>query len=302
VTSATETDHVLSSLEAYLDSNTPSEEAYGTVREFGLNGAVSEYYHEDTLEEALLARAYFPSRPLDGLSPSESLVMASLPHVLHGNRPYALSRRSHPITPDAPSGDFEYRPVIPRVEDKVERSLDADVPSDFRAGDAFQADSTKWWPLEIDDLDAVVTSPPFYGSTRFCTQNWLRPWFVGREPDGFDVRPTEFVGERQTDSFEIHEPLVRQSRERLADDGVLVLHLGRSDGCDMAEEVRSVAVTVVRELRRARRERRSPGGTRRGGQGVDDEPPVPRPPLIGRAVGHRIPRSRRVGRVRGPTR
>jgi hypothetical protein len=71
-------------------------------------------------------------------------VVASLLHVLHGNRPYALSRRSHPITPDAPSGDFEYRPVIPRVENNVERSLDADVPFDFRVGDAFRADSTTW--------------------------------------------------------------------------------------------------------------------------------------------------------------
>jgi hypothetical protein len=66
---------------------------------------------------------------------------------------------------------------------------------------------------------------------------------------------------------------------------VLVLHLGRSDGCDVAEEVRSVAEPWFENY-----------------DVLDDEPRVPRPLLIGRAVGPRISRSRRVGRVRGPTR
>lgn len=241
VTSATETADVIDSLEDYLESNSPAEEAHETVREFGLNGNIEEYYHEDTLEEVLLAREYFLSEPLRERSPSELLVMASLLHVLHGNRPYALSRRSHPITPYAPSGDFEYRPLVPRVEDKVERSLKADIPFDFREGNAFQVDSTKWWPLEIDELDAVITSPPFYDSTRFHSQNWLRLWFAGWEPDDFDVKPTEFVDRRQKDSFEVYEPLLRQSRERLKEGGVLVFHLGKSDQCNMAGEIRSVA-------------------------------------------------------------
>jgi hypothetical protein len=211
------------------------------VSEFGLNGSIEEYYHKDTLEEILLAREYFLSQPLNELSPSESLVMASLLHVLHGNRPYALSRRSHPITPYAPSGDFEYRPLIPRVKDKLERSLQANIPFNFREGTAFQADSTKWWPVEVDKLDAIITSPPFYDSTRFYSQNWLRLWFAGWEPEEFKTKPTEFVDKRQKESFEAYEPLIRQSRERLKEDGVLVFHLGKSDQCDMSEEIRAVA-------------------------------------------------------------
>ena len=241
VTSATETNAVIQSLEEYFESNTPSEEAYETVSEFGLNGDIEEYYHEDTLEEVLLAREYFLSHPLDELSPSELLVMASLLHILHGNRPYALSRRSHPITPYAPSGDFEYRPVIPRIEDKVERSLKADISFNFKEGNAFQVDSTRWWPLEVDELDAIITSPPFYDSTRFYSQNWLRLWFAGWEPEDFGLKPTEFIDKRQKNSFKVYEPFLRQSRERLKKDGVLVFHLGKSDQCDMAKEIRSVA-------------------------------------------------------------
>lgn len=241
VTSATKTDDVIRDLEDYLENNIPSESAYDTVSEFGLNGDIEEYYQEDTLQEVLLAREYFLSKPLAELSPSELLVMASLLHVLHGNRPYALSRRSHPITPYAPSGDFEYRPLIPRVEDKVDRSLNCDIPFNFTEGDAFQADSLKWWPVEVDDLDAVITSPPFFDSTRFYSQNWLRLWFAGWEPEDFDNKPSEFVDKRQKETFEVYEPLIRQSRERLKEDGVLVFHLGKSDKCDMADEIRKVA-------------------------------------------------------------
>jgi hypothetical protein len=241
LTSATQTGDVISSLEGYIEANTPDESAYETVREFGLNGDIEEYYHEDTLEEVLLAREFFLSQPLSELTPSELLVMASLLHILHGNRPYALSRRSHPITPYAPSGDFEYRPLIPRVEDKVERSLNCDIPFSFQEGDAFQTDALKWWPVEVDDLDAVITSPPFYDSTRFYSQNWLRLWFAGWEPSDFDSKPSEFVDKRQKESFEVYQPLLRQCRERLNEDGVMVFHLGKSDQCDMAEEIRRVA-------------------------------------------------------------
>lgn len=241
VTSATKTSDVISDLEEYLENNTPSESAYETVSEFGLNGDIEEYYQEDTLEEVLLAREYFLSKPISEHSPSELLVMASLLHVLHGNRPYALSRRSHPITPYAPSGDFEYRPLIPRVEDKVERSLNCDIPFNFTEGDAFQADSLKWWPVEVDDLDAVITSPPFFDSTRFYSQNWLRLWFAGWEPEDFDSKPSEFVDKRQKETFDVYEPLIRQSRERLKEGGVLVFHLGKSDKCDMADEIRQIA-------------------------------------------------------------
>jgi hypothetical protein len=51
------------------------------------------------------------------------MVPACLLHILQGNRPYALSRRSHPITPFAPTGPAEYRPLLPRLREKVARSL-----------------------------------------------------------------------------------------------------------------------------------------------------------------------------------
>jgi hypothetical protein len=68
-----------------------------SAEEFGLNGAVKDYYHPKSLEEVLRARAIFLKKP--PRSNAEAFIWASLLHVLHGDRPYALSRTSHPISP-----------------------------------------------------------------------------------------------------------------------------------------------------------------------------------------------------------
>lgn len=175
------------------------------------------------------------------VTPSESLVFAALLHILHGNRPYALSRRSHPITPFAPTGAFEYRPLLPRLQDKVERSLAVVYPKEFISGQALFQDATAWWPQQVDQVDAIITSPPFFDSTRFYLANWMRLWFCGWEAADFRIRPLAFVDERQKMSFDIYEPIFRQGRERLKSNGVMVLHLGKSRKCDMAQALARVA-------------------------------------------------------------
>lgn len=48
-----------------------------------------------------------------------TMVFSAFLHVLHGNRPYALSRHSHSLTPYAPTGEFEYKRVIEKIVQKV---------------------------------------------------------------------------------------------------------------------------------------------------------------------------------------
>jgi hypothetical protein len=93
----------------------------------------------------------------------------------------------------------------------------------------------------VDQLDAIITSPPFFDSTRFYLANWMRLWFCGWEANDFRVRPLAFVDERQKSSFEIYEPIFRQGRERLKPNGVMVLYLGKSRKCDMAQSLARVA-------------------------------------------------------------
>lgn len=232
-------ERVLDALDAFLQSERVTEMERSAAQAIRFNGPLPDYFEPHTFNEVLLARRYFLLHP--PAIPSESLVMAALLHILHGNRPYALSRRSHPITPFSPTGEFEYRPLVPRLREKVRRSVEVTYPDVFSPGQAVFQDATSWWPQQVDCLDAIITSPPFFDSTRFYLANWMRLWFCGWEAEDFRIRPLAFVDERQKSSFDIYEPVFRQGRERLKSGGVMVVHLGKSPKCDMAQALARVA-------------------------------------------------------------
>jgi len=234
-----ECQRTIQSLERYIETSTIGSEELTAAQSFGFNRKLSEFYHPKTLEEIVLARKYFKENKPS--NPSECLVMASLLHILHGNRPYSLSRRSHPITPFVPSGPYEYRSLISRLIDKVNRCLALEYPSNIVEGKIFNQDATSWWPTEVDQLDAIITSPPFFDSTRFYMANWLRLWFSGWESIDFKEKPKRFLDLRQKSDFAVYESIFRQARERLKENGAVVLHLGWSRKCNMAKELSKIA-------------------------------------------------------------
>ena len=237
--SAADCEETVKRLEDYMQTQEVRTNERKSAESIRFNGVLTSYFHKRTLEEILLARRYFLDNP--PANASQSLVFACLLHILHGNRPYALSRRSHPITPFAPTGDTEYRALIPRLRGKMERSLATPIPDDFVYGHSIFQDATEWWPTHIEELDAVITSPPFFDSTRFHLGNWMRLWFCGWEANDFQERPLAFVDERQKHSFDVYFPILRQCRERLKSDGVAVFHLGASKKCDMVKEFARIA-------------------------------------------------------------
>ena len=232
-------DDLLRRLEEFLSSETVSPSEVKDAQSIHFNGVLSEYFHPRTFKEILLARRFFLKYP--PLRPEDSLVFAALLHILHGNRPYALSRRSHPITPFYPTGEFEYRGLMERLKEKIRRSLVVPLPDSFASGHSLFQDATTHWPEQIESLDAIITSPPFFDSTRFYLANWIRLWFCGWTAEDFKHRPLAFVDERQKSSFEVYEPVFRQARERLKHGGVMVLHLGKSRKCDMVNELVKIA-------------------------------------------------------------
>jgi hypothetical protein len=169
------------------------------------------------------------------------LVVASLLHILHGNRPYALSRRSHPIVPYAPTGEFVYKSLIKNLKEKLNRTISKELPINFKNGKIFNQDTTLIWPQGINNLDAIITSPPFFDSTRFYLANWIRIWFSGWSEKDFKYQINSFIEEKQKKDFGIYESVFRQAKERLKKDGVCVLHLGKSVKCDMAKELQKVS-------------------------------------------------------------
>lgn len=237
---------LLSKLEMHLAPTDPRKLDMAALEKIRFNGPLCSYFHPKTLTEILAAREFFREHPPeDG---STALVFAAMLHILHGNRPYALSRRSHPITPFAPTGPVEYRPVMGRLCEKIERSLAAIERDQPRRGKAYFQDSTGAWPTLVRDLDAVITSPPFFDSTRFHTANWMRLWFAGWEAEDFQRQPPKFVDERQKTSFDVYRPVFAQCTERLKPGGLVLIHLGKSTKCDMAECLRKIGTDYLDEI------------------------------------------------------
>jgi hypothetical protein len=230
---------LIDQLENHLSEGKVERKDLESASRIAFNSSLTEYYEAKTLREVILARQFFLRHP--PTSAAECLVAASLLHIRHGNRPYALSRRSHNTTPFAPTGPFEYRPILPRLRDKVLRGLDVERPPPFVEGTILYQDATSWWPQEIDQLDAVITSPPFFDSTRFHSANWIRLWFCGWEREDFDSKPLAFVDDRQKTDFNVYESIFRQAKERLKPGGIVVLHLGKSPKCDMASRLSQIA-------------------------------------------------------------
>lgn len=227
-------------LESYITTNKISKDRLREESSFGLNKSIKDYFHPRTLEDILLARNYFKKKGYD--TPENALVLSALMHILHGNRPYALSRRSHGITPFAPTGEFEYKNLIEKLKEKINRTL-LDLKRDnFESGYVYYQDATKTWPEEVRDLDAIITSPPFFDSTRFYAANWMRLWFAGWDKAQFKTEPINFVDELQKKDLSVYDGIFMQARERLKVGGVFVLHLGKSHKCDMAKALSERAV------------------------------------------------------------
>ena len=127
---------LIDDLEEYMSTAVVKETDWSAAREVAFNGPLEEYFHEATFKEILAARIYF--QRLEE-SPAKAFVLACLLHILHGNRPYALSRRSHPITPFAPTGPTEYRALVPRLREKARRTMDAPLSESFMEGEALSA-------------------------------------------------------------------------------------------------------------------------------------------------------------------
>jgi DNA modification methylase len=226
----------LSKLEAYINEHIEQE---SNIWLPNFNKELPDYFHPKTLKEIILARDWFAQqKPWNS---AVALLLSATMHILHGNRPYALSRRSHPVTPFAPTGEVEYKSLVSKVNQKITKTLSTNYPLNFEEGSIYFQDAVENWPLEVSELDAVITSPPFYDSTRFYLANWMRIWFAGWEKEDFKYEQKRFVDEKQKESFDCYAPILRQAKERLKSNGVVVLHLGKSNKCDMAENILNTA-------------------------------------------------------------
>ena len=225
---------VICQLDDYIKNNKGSK-SITDYEDFGFNGKLPQYFEPETYKEILCARDFFLNR-FSSISPEEAMVFSALLHVLHGNRPYALSRHSHPLTPYAPTGEFEYKSVIEKVVQKVNASYAKLEQSQITRGRAVYGNYKDLAAKNIK-ADFIICSPPFADSIRFYMQNWMRLWLCGWEPKDYKKADEKFLDKLQEKNFDLYYSFFEMCADVLNDNGKVILHLGKTKTTDMGAEL-----------------------------------------------------------------
>ena len=207
---------------------------------FGLNASIKDYYHEKTLIEILSLRKIFLSQTPNTRSRADEFIWASLLHILHGNRPYALSRTSHPITPFSPTGPSIYKNAIEKIYERAVRSLSVPIPDNFTPGLGIHGDFRDISEHLSEKVDAIITSPPFYGM-RFDRPNWLRLWFCGWSEKNFKEESLTFLERQQVKDVKVYDEFFAVCHNALKKEGLLIIHLGSGGSKDLVQEFKVLA-------------------------------------------------------------
>lgn len=209
-----------------------------TLEVFRIEDEIAEFFERRTRAEVLAVREFL----LREIPISEEVRQAALclvgtccAHILHGNRPYALSRRSHNVIPIPPKGEFEYKPLIKSLTEKIDRTYRNPPTEDYMIGDAWQGSA---FQIELDEpVDCIITSPPFYGTTDFLRQNRVRLWFCGwgysRQKDEKDTG--DFLEFRK--NMDDYATILKEFASVLKPNGLCVMHMGVVKKRDMAKNV-----------------------------------------------------------------
>ena len=146
---------------------------------------VREFYHPDTLREILAAFRYLREQ-------GDYFLTACLLGILHHVRPGFLSYpashlvpylRKAKYPPDQFPKMYAYRDLHSRLLAKVKRACRrAMLPVDWEQRQ-YQVWQTNSMNLPIDDemVDAIISSPPYFGALDYARDNRLRLWFLGCE-------------------------------------------------------------------------------------------------------------------------
>ena len=153
---------------------------------------VRRFFHPNTLKETLKFAD-------ECLAHDEVFFMACLLGILHHQRPGFLSYPSSHLVPylrerKYPRRTFkemyEYRPLAPRIIAKVFRALrDRGALETTSIGIVEQRSISRLFVP--DDVDAVITSPPYMNALDYVRDNRLRMWLLNRSIENYAPEPTE---------------------------------------------------------------------------------------------------------------
>lgn len=221
--------YYLKKLEKFLEKNKPDHTQ--------VDDYTKRFYHSKTLDEILVARDFFIKTDKKIKDPAFSFLFSCMLHILHGNRPYALSRRSHNLIPLKPKGPTIYKSVIQSLLNKINLSFKKPLPNRYKKGD-IKMGSVLNIPYKNEFFDSILTSPPFWSSTRFYANNRIRLWFCGWEYKVQEKKGrSEFFEELQKENITVYQEVFSQFYKVLKPGGICVLHLGVVPNLDIGKEI-----------------------------------------------------------------
>lgn len=144
---------------------------------------VCEFFHPDTLCEALAAFRILRQQ-------GDHFLTACMLGILHHVRPGFLSYpashlvpylRKAKYPPDKFPKMYAYRDLRSRLLAKVKRAYRRSMLRDNWEQRQYRVWQTNSMKLSIDDetVDAIISSPPYFGALDYARDNRLRLWFLG---------------------------------------------------------------------------------------------------------------------------
>jgi hypothetical protein len=146
---------------------------------------VREFFHPDTLREVLAAFRILRRQ-------EDYFLMACLLGILHHVRPGFLSHpashlvpylRKAKYPPEKFPAMYAYRDLRSRLLAKVRRAYRRHMlPANWeqRQYQVWQTNSMNL-PIRDETVDAIISSPPYFGALDYARDNRLRLWFLGCE-------------------------------------------------------------------------------------------------------------------------
>jgi hypothetical protein len=144
---------------------------------------VREFFHPRTLQEVVVAFRLLRDQ-------EEYFLLGCLLGILHHVRPGFLSYpashlvpylRTKKYPPDEYPQMYAYRDLRSRLLAKVDRAYRrAQLPPDWeqRSYRVWQKNAISL-PVEPASVDAIISSPPYFGALDYARDNRLRLWFLG---------------------------------------------------------------------------------------------------------------------------
>lgn len=223
----------------------------GHVSLEGVPHWVQEFYYPDTLREILAAFQLLKAQ-------EDFFLTACLLGILHHQRPGFLSFPSSHLVPylrikNYPPSEhpdlYTYRDLHTRLIAKVKRAYRRSMlPRNWEARQfIIWQTNAMTLPIEDETVDAIISSPPYFGALDYARDNRLRLWFLGC--DDWKQLDRSLTASRKVYLPEMSECLKEMSRV-LRPGGHCVLVLGdvdRDGKLDRTAEIlRDLAISETR--------------------------------------------------------